>query len=138
MLLQGQDDAVGDDGGEDHVLERSERLKSRSFCVRLNFQTSNKLIINIPKQVCRVITVLNSCVAAAPDHRRCVNAESFSLNMKDGFRKFFLISITIPLPPPQTDTKASVLACLQSTCRGAHVYPCFNLVELPRKTTRPT
>lgn len=113
MLLQGQDDAVGDDGGEDHVLERSERLKSRSFCVRLNFQTSNKLIINIPKQVCRVITVLNSC---------CVNAESFSLDMKDGFRKFFLISITIPLPPPQTDTKVSVSAVHLHRCSRLSVF----------------
>lgn len=31
MLLQGQDDAVGDDGGEDHVLERSGRLKLRDL-----------------------------------------------------------------------------------------------------------
>lgn len=61
VLLQGQDDAVGDDGGEDHVLKRSERLKSRSFCVRLNFPTSNELIINMPKQVCRVITVKQLC-----------------------------------------------------------------------------
>lgn len=31
VLLQGQDDAVGDDGGEDHVLEQSGRLKLRDF-----------------------------------------------------------------------------------------------------------
>lgn len=29
VLLQSQDDTVGDDGGEDHVLERSGRLKLR-------------------------------------------------------------------------------------------------------------
>lgn len=31
VLLQGQDDAVGDDGGEDHVLEQSGRLELRDF-----------------------------------------------------------------------------------------------------------
>lgn len=30
VLFQSQDDTVGDDGGEDHVLEWSERLKLRN------------------------------------------------------------------------------------------------------------
>jgi hypothetical protein len=29
VLLQGEDDAVGDDGGEDHVLEGSGRVQLR-------------------------------------------------------------------------------------------------------------
>lgn len=31
VLLQSQDDAVGDDGGEDHVLKQSGRLKLRNY-----------------------------------------------------------------------------------------------------------
>ena len=31
VLLQSQDDAVGDDGGKDHVLKRSERQKLRKL-----------------------------------------------------------------------------------------------------------
>lgn len=34
MLLQGQNDAVGDDGGQDHVLKWSIKVKER-----LNFKT---------------------------------------------------------------------------------------------------
>ena len=41
VLLQGEDDAVGDDGGEDHVLEGSGRVQLRETqCSQFHQQSS--------------------------------------------------------------------------------------------------